>query len=68
MVSFFKIPFSKNVFKNNYQTGQSVKIRTDILAILMLAQTVCKGYQHITIVASRKERVKIEVLELQKDD
>ena len=35
-----------------------IQIRTDILPVLILVQTVCKGYQQTTKVAASKERVK----------
>ena len=36
-----------------------IQIRTDILSVLIWVQTVCKGYQQTTKVASSKERVKV---------
>ena len=34
-----------------------IQIRTDILSVLIWVQTVCKGYQQMTKVATSKERV-----------
>ena len=36
-----------------------VQFRTQVLWVLMWAQTVCKGYQQTTTVAGSRERVKL---------
>ena len=61
---FFKLAFSKKKKKkknsgipSEFQTVW-IKIRTDVLSGLIWVQTVCKGYQQTTIVATSGESVK----------
>ena len=35
-----------------------IQIRTDVLTVLVWVHTVCKGYQQMTKVTARKERIK----------
>ena len=37
-----------------------IQSRVDILLVLILVQTVCKGYQQTEKVATNKERVKLK--------
>ena len=56
---FFKINFSKKFFQEHYQSGLDPD-RTDILSVLIWAQTVCKGYQQMTkFVTSKKNALGI---------
>ena len=54
--------FSKLMFsKNHFWECQTVwiKIRTNIMSVLILTQTVCKGYPQMTKVTASKESVKV---------
>ena len=54
--------FSKLTFQNIFECQAVwIQIRTDILSVLILVETVCKGYQHTTKVAASNERVKHEL-------
>ena len=61
-VFFFKFNFFKKFFQELLSECQTVciQIRTDILSVLIWVQTVCKGYQQMTNIATCKERVKYE--------
>ena len=51
---FFKINFFKKLFQEHYQ---SVKLLGSRMLVLILVQTVCKGFQQMTKVTASKERV-----------
>ena len=57
---FSKLTFSKKNLPGTPSELQTVwiQIRTDILSVLIWVQTVCKGYQQMTIVVASKARVK----------
>ena len=40
-----------------------IQIRTNVLLVLILIQTVCKGYQQMTEVIASKERVEDSMFE-----
>ena len=55
---FSKLPFSKNYFRNTIRVSNSLdpdQDRPDILSVLFLVQTVCKGYQQTKRLLARKE-------------
>ena len=59
LLFFFKSTFSKNLsgIPSECQTVWN-QIRPDILSDLIWVQTVCKGYQQTTIIATSGERIK----------
>ena len=57
LLTFFKINVFKTVFQEHYQRQTVwIEIRTDILSVLILVQTVCKGYQQTTKATTSKEQ------------
>ena len=56
---FFQNELYQKIISRTLSECQMVWIqtRTDFLSVLIWVQTVCKGYQQTTIVASSKERV-----------
>ena len=63
LLTFFKINFFKKNLSGTLSECQTVltQIRTDIISVLIWIQTVFKGYQHITTVATSMEKVKENV-------
>ena len=57
LLTFFQINFFKKIFQEHYQNW--VQIRTDIMSVLIWVQTVCKGYQQTTKVATNRKRVSL---------
>ena len=62
LLIFFKLSFSKKIRKILLEITSIcqtiwIQTRTDILSVLIWVQTVRKGYQHRTKVATSKERV-----------
>ena len=51
LLIYFKIKFFKKFFQEYHQSvKQLIQIRPDILSGLIWIQTVCKGYQQMTLV------------------
>ena len=58
LLHFCKINFFKKIFQEHYQCQTVwIQIRTDILSVLIWAQTVCRNYQQTTKVTASKEKV-----------
>ena len=54
----FKINFFKKFFQEHYQCQTVwIRVRNDILSVLIWVQTVCKDYQQTIKVAASKESV-----------
>ena len=56
---FSNLSFSKYSFRNTRSECHTVwiQIGTDILSVLICAQTACKGYQQMTKFATSRERI-----------
>ena len=67
LLTFFKIIFSKNSFRNTIRESSHLDPDQDLHFVgpnlLIWFQTVCKGYQLMTIATASKQRVKIQYFE-----
>ena len=61
---FFQNYFFQKIHSETLSERQTVliKIRTDVLSLLIMVQTVCKGYHQMAKVAASKEVVNYKSL------